>query len=212
MTNDVRAARTRDALIRSAAVLFDQCGYAEASLSRISAGAGVSPGALHFHFTNKAAIARAVEARAARLLHRTARVTLREATDPLRALTDSSLAFARLMNRDVVVRAGFQLSCENAHGNLRDLRRQWWGYVQYLLNRAAERGMLAEAAVPERTAATVVAATVGLEILSRSNREWLSSTSLSGIWQVLLPCVAAPHILAMTVPAVRDRVPSTPAP
>ncbi|CAM5724103.1 TetR family transcriptional regulator OS=Streptomyces microflavus OX=1919 GN=HUT09_00685 PE=4 SV=1 [Streptomyces microflavus] len=50
MTKQVRAARTRQALIRSAAIVFEQHGYGQARLALISSGAGVSTGALHFHF------------------------------------------------------------------------------------------------------------------------------------------------------------------
>ncbi|NEE26311.1 TetR family transcriptional regulator, partial [Streptomyces sp. SID7982] len=60
MTKQERATRTRQALIRSAAVVFEQHGYAQARLVLISSGAGVSTGALHFHFENKAAVAEAV--------------------------------------------------------------------------------------------------------------------------------------------------------
>ncbi|MGW1223275.1 TetR family transcriptional regulator, partial [Streptomyces californicus] len=48
MTKQERAARTRQALIRSAAAVFEQHGYAQARLAQISSGAGVSTGALHF--------------------------------------------------------------------------------------------------------------------------------------------------------------------
>ncbi|MFB7943191.1 TetR family transcriptional regulator, partial [Streptomyces sp. NPDC056049] len=73
MSKQERAARTRYALIRSAAELFEQRGYAQARLAEISAGAGVSSGALHFHFENKAAVAQAVENEASRSLRRAAR-------------------------------------------------------------------------------------------------------------------------------------------
>lgn len=59
MTKQDRAVRTRLALIRSAAEQFEARGYVRASLAEISAGAGVSSGALHFHFANKAAVAEA---------------------------------------------------------------------------------------------------------------------------------------------------------
>ncbi|MFD6492381.1 TetR family transcriptional regulator, partial [Streptomyces sp. NPDC060188] len=49
-----RAVRTRDALIRSAAETFESRGYVQAKLAEISSRAGVSAGALHFHFPNKA--------------------------------------------------------------------------------------------------------------------------------------------------------------
>ncbi|MFE6134365.1 TetR family transcriptional regulator, partial [Streptomyces sp. NPDC056437] len=62
MKQQERAVRTRRALVHSAAEAFQQHGYVQARLAQISADAGVSPGALHFHFENKAALARAVQA------------------------------------------------------------------------------------------------------------------------------------------------------
>ncbi len=57
MSKQERAERTRRALIKSAAAVFEEYGYAQARLALISTGAGVSTGALHFHFENKAAVA-----------------------------------------------------------------------------------------------------------------------------------------------------------
>lgn len=64
MVKQERAARTRETLIRSAAQIFDREGFSVASLTGISSLAGVSNGALHFHFASKAALADAVEAAA----------------------------------------------------------------------------------------------------------------------------------------------------
>ncbi|TLS46342.1 TetR/AcrR family transcriptional regulator [Streptomyces montanus] len=68
MAKQERAVRTRNALIESAAELFSKDGFEVVSLSMISARAGVSNGALHFHFASKAALGAAVwEAAAQRL-------------------------------------------------------------------------------------------------------------------------------------------------
>ena len=61
MVKQERAARTRQALVRAAAQVFAQDGFVLASLTSISKKAGVSNGALHFHFESKQALARAVE-------------------------------------------------------------------------------------------------------------------------------------------------------
>nr|QIY76262.1 helix-turn-helix transcriptional regulator [Streptomyces sp. RLB1-33] len=64
MVRQVRAVRTRRALVRAAAEVFAEDGYALASLPVISRRAGVSTGALHFHFPSKDLLAREVEAAA----------------------------------------------------------------------------------------------------------------------------------------------------
>ncbi|MFE2726982.1 TetR family transcriptional regulator [Kitasatospora sp. NPDC059327] len=62
-----RAQHTRRALLRAAAGEFDQHGYAGTSLSRVSRAAGVTMGALTFHFPTKASLADAVRADAVAL-------------------------------------------------------------------------------------------------------------------------------------------------
>lgn len=68
MVRQERAVRTREALIRSAAEVFHHEGFTAASLTLISSRAGVSNGALHFHFASKAVLADAVEHAAAGVL------------------------------------------------------------------------------------------------------------------------------------------------
>ncbi|MCX4906285.1 TetR/AcrR family transcriptional regulator [Streptomyces sp. NBC_00878] len=70
MAQQERAVRTRNALIKSAAELFCKDGFDVVSLSTISARAGVSNGALHFHFASKAALASGVWEAAAQRLRR----------------------------------------------------------------------------------------------------------------------------------------------
>ncbi|MFC5665090.1 TetR family transcriptional regulator [Kitasatospora misakiensis] len=62
-----RARQTRQALLQAAATEFDRHGYAGTSLARVSQTAGVTMGALTFHFPSKAALADAVRTQAAAL-------------------------------------------------------------------------------------------------------------------------------------------------
>lgn len=55
-----RAVRTREALLRAAAEVFDTAGYSGASINKILERAGLTAGAMYFHFKNKEALARAV--------------------------------------------------------------------------------------------------------------------------------------------------------
>lgn len=72
MVKQERAARTRESLVLAAAEVFAAQGFAAASIAAISERAGVTSGAVQFHFDGKPALARAVEARAARALRRIA--------------------------------------------------------------------------------------------------------------------------------------------
>ncbi|MFF1512278.1 ScbR family autoregulator-binding transcription factor [Streptomyces sp. NPDC058326] len=202
MTKQERAARTRTALIRSAAREFDQHGYTLATLTAISSGAGVSPGALHFHFENKAAVAAAVEADATTALRRTARIVYGHRSNALQNLADTTHALARLLREDIVVRAGFRLSCSHSCRTDLNLRQEWQSCVQQRLAEAADEGLLA--AGPGRQqdlARTIVAATVGLETLGAENSAWLSPATVTGLWRTLLPLLARPETLAGLEPA-----------
>ena len=110
MVKQERALRTREALIKSAAAVFDREGFRVASLTVISDQAGVSNGALHFHFASKAALADAVEDAAA---HRLGRITAAARSEPgsaLQLLVDATHDLARALHDDVVLRTGFELS------------------------------------------------------------------------------------------------------
>ena len=202
VTKQERGTRTRDALIRSAAAEFDLHGYAMATLSAISLGAGVSPGALHFHFENKAAIAEAVEDAACTTLRRTARIAYRHRSNALQNLTDTTHAIARLFREDIVVRAGFRLSCANDCRTELNLRQEWQSCVQQRLAEAADEGLLAAGTGRQQDLArTIVAATVGLVTLCQDNGEWLSPHTVTGLWRTLLPTLTAPEALADLEPA-----------
>lgn len=212
MTKQERATRTRQALIRSAATVFEQHGYAQARLTLISSGAGVSTGALHFHFDNKAAVAEAVVAEASRGLRDMSGVIRRRTDSALQALVDSSHALAERLREDPVSRAGFRLSCDGERASAPDLRLQWHHRVGELLDEAAAAGTLAEDVSREDAAAATVAATAGFEVLGRHDSAWLSPYVLTGFWRLLLPRLAAAATLPLLDPAGTGAVASTRVP
>jgi hypothetical protein len=54
---------------------------------------------------------------------------------------------------------------------------------------------------PHRSSAVVLAATTGIEVLAREDPGWLARPSLTDLWHLLLPCVAAPHLAGALDPA-----------
>ncbi|MFE9696118.1 ScbR family autoregulator-binding transcription factor [Streptomyces sp. NPDC006270] len=206
MTKQERATRTRHALIRSAAIVFEQHGYAQARLVLISSGAGVSTGALHFHFDNKAAVAEAVVAEASRGLRDMSGAIRRRTDTALQALVDSSHALAERLREDPVCRAGFRLSCDGERAADPDLRVEWHHRVRELLDEAAADGTLAEGVSRQDAAAATVAVTAGLEVLGRHEPEWLSPYTLTGFWTLLLPRLAAAGTLALIAPSGTEAV------
>ncbi|WP_151478270.1 ScbR family autoregulator-binding transcription factor [Streptomyces albicerus] len=204
MAQQERAVRTRNALIESAAELFSRDGFDVVSLSTISTRAGVSNGALHFHFASKAALAAAVwEAAAQRLRQITVEGRAgggaagrgeggsAETGGALQVLVDATHALLRGLRHDVILRAGFDLSESPVPvAAAADLRWRWQTWVEGVLAEAAREGALARDVSPQDAAHAVVAATVGFGALGSRNAQWLSRSMLTRFWALLLPRLA----------------------
>ncbi|MFC7310244.1 ScbR family autoregulator-binding transcription factor [Streptomyces monticola] len=196
MVKQERAARTRQSLVRAAAEVFAQEGFVPASLTTISKRAGVSNGALHFHFESKQTLARAVEDEAAKVVRAITEGADDVGFDALQRLVDATHDLMSRLSKDVVVRAGFELSGE---APLRDqgvdLRAQWRSWVEKVLIEAERQENLAEGVTATDATVAVVAATVGLEHLGASDRSWISQATLVQFWDLLLPRLASPDTL-----------------
>lgn len=114
MARQDRAELTRQTLIAAASAEFDRHGYAATSLSRVSRAAGVSMGALTFHFTTKDALAAAVTARGSAAT-RAGLKRLHGAPAPaLQAVIDLTHTLAELLEEDTAVRAAARLARDHA--------------------------------------------------------------------------------------------------
>ncbi len=192
MARQERALRTRNALVESAAELFDRDGFETASLAMISARAGVSNGALHFHFASKSALADAVCVAAAQRLARIMDAGEERADGgALQMLIDTSHALVRGLGQDVVLRAGFDLADgRESTGAGIDLCGRWQDWVGEAFARAAREGALAQGATARDATLTVVGAVAGFKSLGVRDPAWLSPETLTRFWGLLLPRVA----------------------
>ncbi|MFF7994654.1 TetR family transcriptional regulator [Kitasatospora xanthocidica] len=98
--------------MEAGAGLFDRRGYAGATLGEIAAAAGVTKGALYFHFASKEELARAVFAQAEHSL-RSACGDQRADSSPLQGLIDAGYWLVGALGADPVVRAAFRLGRED---------------------------------------------------------------------------------------------------
>jgi len=201
MAKQERAVRTREALLRSAAEIFDTDGFVSASLSAICNRAGVSSGALHFHFASKGALADAIEQAAEQRLRLITGpdpggLDRSEASpadvDPIQNLVDTSRRLFDQLNNDVVLRAGFTLGCEPSWQSRVDLHGQWRDWIESALRHASDLGALADGTKPEDVVTVVAASTVGFEALGRKDPAWLSQERLGQFWQFMLPRLVPP--------------------
>ncbi|MER7910507.1 ScbR family autoregulator-binding transcription factor [Streptomyces sp. NPDC096068] len=204
MAMQPRAVRTRQDLIRSAAVVFERAGFADASISAISSGAGVSNGALHFHFRNKRALGEAVELAASQtLVHITGRVPLRHPS-PLQLLVDTSQVLAECLLHDPVLRAGFSLASDATWQGRINLWEEWQDWVQLMLIVARERDVLTPEVVIEEAVLAITSIVAGFEVLSRIGAEWTSRSAVTGFWRLMLPQLAGQETAATLLPEGTD--------
>ncbi|MFI0241868.1 ScbR family autoregulator-binding transcription factor [Streptomyces sp. NPDC016845] len=201
MVQQVRAARTRRALIRAAAEVFAEDGYALASLPSISKRAGVSTGALHFHFVSKDVLASAVETEAATTAVRLAERS-RAAGAPLQSLLDVCSGLLHALADDPVVRAGFRLNADPSRKARAELLNWWHDRLRALVVEAQRAGELGEAVSADAATTVLVSSTVGFGVLGAEDRSWLSDGRVAPLWSFLVPHLAAsPHGILIPVGA-----------
>lgn len=193
MARQERAIRTRLAIVTAAASVFDEYGYERATIGEILARAGVTKGALYFHFPSKAALAEGV------LSQQFSSVSVEPSTCKLQVFVDTGLTVAYRMRRDPLVSAVARLSLEQ------DVRAQfgttaitqWVDACVYMLTEAKEQGELLPHIEPAETAWLFSAAWTGVQVYSQilSQREDLEARVVS-LFEHLLPGLAVPAVLA----------------
>ncbi|MWA08075.1 TetR/AcrR family transcriptional regulator [Streptomyces sp. BA2] len=148
MVSQQRALRTRRALVRAAAEQIDRHGYDGASLQRVSRGAGISMGALTFHFPTKDKLADALQERGRSMTQAAVRQALAVPASPLRRARALVLALARLLEKDTEVRAAARLARERSSTEA-DWTANWLPHLRELLDQAHADGQLRAEADPE---------------------------------------------------------------
>ncbi|MCH0562244.1 MULTISPECIES: ScbR family autoregulator-binding transcription factor [unclassified Streptomyces] len=194
-----RSEQTVERLVAAAADAFARHGYTGATLADISRHAGVTKGALFFHFSTKDEIAVAVLERARETMERAA-LRLEAAGGPfLQIIVDLTYVLGRLLREDVYVRASVRIARERDDAGPQghdddppDFYRQWLGRLGGLLDQARRVGEL-DGSVSQASARTpVTAAVTGLETLT-----WLGApaaqcdTWLADLWELTLTGLAS---------------------
>ncbi|MFI8509801.1 TetR family transcriptional regulator [Streptomyces sp. NPDC085460] len=146
-----RAARTRATLIRTAAVEFDRHGYAGTSLSRISKAAGLSTGALTFHFERKEDLADAVIRRAGQLVGVAPGepAPVRAGREPLGQIGDLVSDLMRSIHEYVEVRSSIRLELDRPDAGV-TWSAHWFATVRRLAQQARLSGQLPGRLSPEQ--------------------------------------------------------------
>ncbi|MGW1719108.1 ScbR family autoregulator-binding transcription factor [Streptomyces sp. NPDC002156] len=188
-----RANKTRAALIRSAAEVFDQAGYHGAGLNAILQRAGITTGAMYFHFKSKEELARAV------IVEQAAELQWPKGERGLQQLLDMCGYLAVEMRRNVLFRAGVRLAVEQNEVGLLDYSIYDWWSEQFRehLSEARELGQLHPHVDLAAFAQVIVAAYTGTQIMARlsSGRADLPER-IEMMLRCLLPALAPAEVIA----------------
>ncbi|MEV0975853.1 TetR family transcriptional regulator [Streptomyces sp. NPDC049915] len=193
MAMQARAERTREALIRAAADVVDDNGYHGATLVAISRCARVSMGALTFHFASKSELAEALVERAARIAGERAAGAVAGQVSPLRAVGELLQVLARLLDEDVVVRAGSLLARERPD-IVPPWHSSWTPTLCRLLKEAEAAGELRRGARPSAVAGLVMYLLTAVEVQPRTDpgQEFRGAAgAMSRLWPFVCHGIAA---------------------
>ncbi|MET9437028.1 TetR family transcriptional regulator [Streptomyces sp. NPDC006551] len=196
MVSQERAERTRQRLLQAAATEFAQHGYGGTSLQRISSAAGVTMGALTFHFPTKIDLAGAVHAHGSALTRAAVEHVAAAHADTTDSDHDNSPvlqrvigvthALARLLHEEATVRAAGRLSRERTLGQV-DWNDSWLPCVDELLERADEKKELRAGVDPKIVALLTRYLVSGLEASAQPTGGCSSHLrTLSEVWDVVL--------------------------
>lgn len=187
-----RALRTRELILLAAAEEFETKGYAGAAITKILERAGVTAGALYFHFKSKQDLALAV------MNAQPQSVMPHLASQGLQRLVDLTLVWSRQLREDVLLRAGVRLAVEQGGFGVESLSsyQNWHGIMADCLQTAQKNGELRSGVDPDRTATFVVGACTGVQLYSeiRTGRDDLTEQVVQ-MWRLLLPGIAVPGLV-----------------
>ncbi|MFD7557240.1 MULTISPECIES: ScbR family autoregulator-binding transcription factor [unclassified Streptomyces] len=188
-----RALRTRAALVQAAAEVFAEYGFAGASVSKITERAGLTLGAMYFHFKNKEALAREI------VRSQPGLVDPPIPAEGLQSAVDITLTWAYQLLDNPLLLAGARLvtdqelfipSEENSHA-------QWSDLLGGILAEGVQRREVRAGVDVHAVARLVVNACTGAQMHAQmeTGRADLPDR-VEEMWKCLLPGIATPSARA----------------
>jgi len=200
-----RAEATQSAILRGAAVVFNRDGFAQATVGDISHEAGVSKGAVQFHFPTKQSLARAVVDRFRRDFDPAD--DRREEARGMVAAIELSAVVSRQLVEEPIVGAAYRLSMEEsafAH-RVAEPYRELINVIDRLFDQAEHDGDLRQGIRVSDLSRYVVASFLGVQSVSDT---LTSRTDLiqrvADLWTFVLPSVTVPERLPHLLQATRS--------
>lgn len=193
-----RAERTRNLILDAAAEAFDARGFVGASLSDILARAGVTKGALYFHFSSKEELAK-------ELIEEQWNIELPEletTTNPIQGVIDLCHSFCHSLCSNIRVRASNRLVTEsNFERPYPQVYTRWIDIIHEFLKIAQGSGDLRQELDPAEVASYIGGSVLGIQTMSGvlTNREDLRDR-LTDMWKISLPGIVPARRLSRFQP------------
>ncbi|MFJ1915438.1 ScbR family autoregulator-binding transcription factor [Streptomyces sp. NPDC088147] len=192
MAKQDRAIRTRQTILGAAARVFEEHGYQAATITEILTTAGVTKGALYFHFQSKEDLAHGV------LSEQDQRLTVPDRPCKIQEVVDVIMLHAHRLQTDPMVRAGVRLSLDQqAH----DLDRSgpflnWATVMREHLEKAQTQGELLPHVQPAESADILVGSFAGIQAMSQALTDYHDLTDrVRALLHHLLPNIIHASIL-----------------
>ncbi|MBB5128824.1 AcrR family transcriptional regulator [Streptomyces albaduncus] len=180
-------------MLRAAAEVFDESGYLGASITKILERAGVTAGAVYFHFRSKEGLARAV------ILEQAADLQFPEGEGGLQQLLDMTGYLAVEMQRNTLLRAGVRLAVEQGVVGKQEYSiYEWWAdrFHQELVV-ARRKDQLLDGVDEAAFAQLLVAAYTGTQVMSQlSTGRADLPRRIADMWRCLLPALAPASVVS----------------
>ncbi|GGS31329.1 ScbR family autoregulator-binding transcription factor [Streptomyces griseoviridis] len=190
MAQQERAIRTRRAVLMAAAEVFAKQGYTAATVADILKAAGVTKGALYFHFDSKEALAQGV-------LEAQGLQELPEQDTKLQEMIDVAMTVAHRLVFDPVVQAGARLSADPiGRRHYGSAWPMWVDVLTEIVTVARQRGETLPHVVPREIAELVVSAFNGVQLYAQLETDFQDiERRVSVLLKHLLPSIALPSVL-----------------
>lgn len=193
MPKQDRAIRTRQSILLAAAEVFDQHGYQATTIAEIINVAGVTKGALYFHFDSKEDLAQGI----------LGEQDLQKPAPPqpikIQELIDVGMVHAHRLQTNPLVRAGVRLTLDQQAEGLdrRGPFLRWSEATLALLTAAKEQGELLPHVRPDETADLYVGAFAGVQSMSHAMTAYADlGQRVQCMQRHILPSICAPAVLA----------------
>ena len=192
MSLQERAIATKSSIVDGAAGVFEEVGYGSASLSSVAARAGVTKGALYFHFKSKEELALAViEAQHAMATYEAKRVA-EQGRSALSTMVLMCGSFGRQLVREPIVRAGIRLTLEaSAFGqSVTEPYNDWIRTMELLTRQGQSEGEINDTVDAGAFSRYLVASFTGVQMVSAilTHRADVLAR-IEEMWSILLPAL-----------------------